>query len=172
MAEPETFVLKGYTAGRPSNLSDALVARLERLPRRAGPQRLLVVRAAAAKAEDAEAFLRQDALWHPRLKAPGVYEVDVPLDDVGRLAERKDLFAWIDVGTRLFGKLAAEGAASALLQIAVGEDAAPAERALKAVGGAVTRRGERTLSARVPAGRIAQLLQAQGIEAIEVEGAG
>ncbi len=178
MPDAQTFIPKGYTAGRHPRISEPLAARLERLPPRAGPQRLVVAVAAGARPADLDAFFSQDGLWSPRPRAPGILEVDVLPGDIARFAERKDLFAWIDLASRLFGAALSEGARAAEVEIALAgaaEGSAPAaaaaERRVKAAGGAVTAGKEATLVARVPTARLFELLQEPAIEAVEVKGA-
>jgi hypothetical protein len=170
MADLSTYVPQGYTAGRHPSLSEALAARLERLPPRSPPQRLLAVKAAGASQADLDAFLSQDGLWAPRLKAPGVYELNVTPDDIARFADRRDLFAWIDAATRLFGAAAPAAAKTATVEVAA-SDLPAAEKRLKAAGAAPVKRADGKLQAKVPAGKLGELLQAKGIDAIEVLGA-
>jgi len=170
MVNLETFVPKGFTAGRHPRLSEALAARLVRLPPRTGPQRLLAVQAAGAKEADLDAFLSQDGLWAPRLKAPGVFEVNVLPDDVARFADRQDLFTWIDAATRLFGAAVPASAKMAVIEVAV-SDASVAEKAVKAAGATVMARSEGKLMAKAPAAKLGDLLRAAGVDAIEVKSA-
>ena len=167
MPNTQTFVPRGFTAGRHPMISVALASRVDRIGRHAGPQRLVVLRAAGAKPEAVEEFFADKPLWGARVKAPGLWEIDAFVDHIPMLTERKDLFQWVDVATRFAGKVVSNPAATALVRVA-GEGA---EKAVRSLGGTVTTKAPGTVDAKMPAAKMAEFLRTERVEAVEVLGA-
>lgn len=166
MATAQTFVPKGFTAGRHPLVSPQLAARVLRLPARVGPQRILAVAAQGAKPEAIETFFGEKPLWGARPKAPGVWELDSLVEDIALLTARKDLFQWVDIATRLSGKLPV--AAGAAVTARLSGEATACEKAAKAAGGTTSGKGEGWVETKIAAAKLGELLKAEKVEAIEV----
>jgi hypothetical protein len=171
MATTQTFVPQGFFAGRHPMISEALAQRIARLGGRVPPQRLIVLKAAGAKDEALAAFFAERPRWGARPKVPGAWEIDVSPDDIAQITGRKDLFRWVDIGTRLFGKTGTEVPATVAVRLAAkGGDAPGAEAAVRELGGTVSGKKGGTIEAKLAAAKAADLLRSGAIEAVEVVG--
>ncbi|GIW71407.1 MAG: hypothetical protein KatS3mg102_0949 [Planctomycetota bacterium] len=173
MADLKTWVPEGFVDGKHPMLSESLMRRLERLGRRAGPQRLVVRLVPGANEADLEGFFVDRPAWGARERLPGLIEVDIMPHDIQLFTERPDLFAWIGVATRLTGKPLQEAGRTALIKISVVEGRAGEVAArVKKLGGTVAGSSNHELLARMPAERVAELLPFEDeVDAIDVAGA-
>jgi len=170
MTSVETFVPEGFVDGATHPMvSPQLSARLNRTGPRGGPQRI----AAVVKAEGAGAakdLFAENPSWTAKAKFPLVYELLMPAEEMARLTARADLFDWLDLSTRLYGTKATAPAATVVFTL-YATDTKGAREAVAACGGHVAgQAGDGTMKGTVAAGRLADLLKARGIDAVEVTG--
>jgi hypothetical protein len=170
MTSVETFVPEGFVDGATHPMvSPQLTARVNRTGPRAGPQRIAaVVKSEATQA--AKDLFAQNPMWTAKQKFPQVYELLMPAEEIARLTARTDLFDWLDVSTRLYGVKATDPAAQVVFTL-YATDTKGAREAVAASGGHVAgQAGDGTMKGTIAAGRLADLLKARGIDAVEVTG--
>lgn len=146
----KTWVPTGLFEERDPIVSERLVRLFERTGgRRAAPQRIVVHVVPGTDAAKAEAFLAEHPAWRATPRLPGLYEMFAQPKDVDALAERADIFSFIDAAGRLTGPAVADAKASVAIRI-------------------VKTNGKETKK-KVPAREIADLLKADDVEALDVE---
>jgi len=153
MTDVKTWVPTGLFEERDPIVSERLVRLFERTGgRRAAPQRIVAHQVAGAKPAEVEAFLARHPAWRARLRLPGLFELYAQPKDIDAIADRADIFSFIDAAGRLTGPAVPSPSASVAIRI--------------------VKKGGKETRKKVPAREIADLLKAEDVEAIDVEGVG
>ncbi|MHC4392555.1 MAG: hypothetical protein ACYS22_14750, partial [Planctomycetota bacterium] len=117
MTSIETFVPQGFTLGRHPMISARLAERIAAFGRQVPPQRVLIVLATDAQAEDASKFFAQSPQWAAALRGPGIFEARLAPDDIGKVTAKEDLFRWVDASGPLTGEVVPDLSATVAVKV-------------------------------------------------------
>jgi hypothetical protein len=170
MTSIQTFVPQGFTEGRHPMISARLAERIAAFGRQVPPQRVLIVLAAGAQAEDASSFFAKSPQWAAALRGPGVFEARLTPDDIGKVTAQKNLFRWVDASGPLTGETATDLSATLAVKVFARAGASIKDR-VAGLGGRLTGQGsDGGYLGVVPAKALGEVLMCEGLEAIEVTG--